>query len=104
MKKQVNEYVTSNYGGITYVVIPHWLCTAQYKKLSDNARLIYMLLLTKTLDGVNHVKILRGESFVISAAAVSASIEVIQRITDCGRRAAEKILNELESVQLLIKT
>ncbi len=83
---------------IPVVAIPKWLFDKQpYRNLSDDARLVYALLL-KSKYGMG---VLRGYAIIGSQLELNNPLDTVQYMLACRKRTAKKVVTELTSVNLV---
>ncbi|MDO5398521.1 MAG: hypothetical protein Q4G33_11400 [bacterium] len=80
------------------LAIPKWLFDEQpYKDLSDDARLVYALLL-KSYYGIG---VLRGYAVIGTKLELNNSLATVQCMLACRKRTAKKVVTELADVNLV---
>lgn len=80
------------------LAIPKWLFDEQpYRELSDDARLVYALLL-KNEYGMG---VLRGYAVIGAKLKLNNSLSTVQYMLACRKRQAKKVVMELTSVNLV---
>lgn len=96
--KKASDYITDH--GMDGVVIPEWLFSENpYKNLSNDARLVYALLLTEKykFSATRNWYVVVGQKLVFDN-----SLELVRYMLACGKRTAQRVITELTKAELII--
>lgn len=100
MKRKTSDYILDHMDTECPVVaIPKWLFEQRpYTSLSDDARLVYALLLSEKYGR----SVLNGYIVVGEKLDFKNAIETVRYMLACSKRTANKVITELTNAELIV--